>query len=88
MGYTDFDTIRYRMPDGIYPEFLPEPTQIKSIFGEYSSSIQIDQGDILYTRKMKVYKGEFPANSYNELIEFYKGVNKSYNVKLVFSTKT
>jgi len=88
MGYTDFDTIRYRMPDGIYPEFLPEPTQIKSIFGEYSSSIQIDQGDILYTRKMKVYKGEFPANSYNELIEFYKAVNKSDNVKLVFLTKT
>lgn len=88
MGYTDIDTIRYRMPDGIYPEFLPEPTNFKSVFGEYYSSVQIDRGDILYIRKIKVYRGEFPAKAYNELIEFYKAINKSDNTKLVFLTKT
>lgn len=88
MAYTDIDTIRYHMPEGIYPEFLPEPTQLKSVFGEYSSSVQIDRGDVLYVRKMKIYKGEFPAKSYNELIDFYKAINKSDNVKLVFLTKT
>lgn len=88
MGYTDMDTIRYRMPDGIYPEFLPEPVSIKSRFGEYESSITIIEGDVLYIRKVKVYKGEYPPESYGELVEFYKGINKSDNVKLVFLTKT
>lgn len=88
MGYTDLDSIRYRMPEGIYHEFLPEPTRIKSIFGEYESSVQIDKGDVIYIRKMKVYQGEFPATAYNELIDFYKAVNKADNQKLVFLTKT
>lgn len=88
MAYTDIDTIRYRMPEGIYPEFLPEPTNIKSVFGEYFSSVQIDRGDVVYIRKMKVYRGEFPAKAYTELIEFYKAINKSDNTKLVFLTKT
>lgn len=88
MGYTDLDSIRYRMPEGIYHEFLPEPTRIKSIFGEYESSVQIDKGDVIYIRKMKVYQGEFPAAAYNDLIDFYKAVNKADNIKLVFLTKT
>jgi hypothetical protein len=37
---------------------------------------------------MRVYKGEFPPNAYNELIEFYKSVSKADNVKLVFANKT
>jgi hypothetical protein len=88
MGYTDIDSIRYRMPEGIYPEFLPEPTRIKSVFGEYESSVQIDKGDVLYVRKMKVYQGEFPASTYNELIDFFKSISKADNTKLVFLTKT
>ncbi len=88
MGYTDVDSIRYRMPEGIYPEFLPEPILIKSVFGEYESSVQIDKGDVVYVRKMKVRQGEFPAATYNELIDFFKAINKADNTKLVFLTKT
>jgi hypothetical protein len=88
MGYTDLDSIRYHMPEGIYPEFLPEPVKINSRFGEYEVTVQIDEGDVVYVRKMKVFKGEYPAESYNELIDFYKSVNKADNMKLVFLTKT
>lgn len=88
MGYTDVDSIRYRMPDGIYPESLPEPILIKSVFGEYESFVQIDKGDVVYIRRMIVRQGEFPAATYNELIDFYKAINKADNTKLVFLTKT
>jgi hypothetical protein len=33
-------------------------------------------------------KGEFPAESYNELVEFYRNVNKADNTKMVFLSKT
>jgi transglutaminase-like putative cysteine protease len=86
--YTDIDTVRYKMPEGIYPEFLPEPVTLQSRFGEYESSVTIDRGDVLYIRKMKTNKGVFPPESYNELIDFYKSVNKADNTKLVFLNKT
>jgi hypothetical protein len=88
MPYIDHDRISYHLPEEIYPEFLPEPVILKSRFGEYESGFKIDQGNLIYTRKIKMNKGEFPADSYNELIEFYKNINKADHIKMVFMNKT
>src|SRR5262249_43340773 len=88
MSYSDYDTIRYHVPEEIYPEFLPEPVKIKSRFGEYESSYKIDQGLVVYTRKIIVHKGHYPASAYQEFMDFYKSVNKADNTKLVFLNKT
>ncbi len=88
MGYIDYDTIKYQIPDDIYVEHLPNPIEIKSQFGAYEASFSIDQGSVVYIRKMKRNKGRFPAESYKELTDFYKSINKADNTKLVFLTKT
>jgi hypothetical protein len=87
-SYTDIDTIRYHLPEGIYPEFLPESVKLTSRFGQYEVSYKVDQGSLVYTRKIKMVKGEFPAESYQEMIDFYKSINKADHTKLVFLSKT
>lgn len=87
-AYIDQDQISYHLPEEIYPEFIPQPVIIKSRFGEYESGFKIDQGSLIYTRKIKMNKGEFPADSYNELIEFYRSINKADHIKMVFMNKT
>jgi len=86
--YTSNDTVRYHLPESIYPEFLPEPVKLNSRFGEYEASFKVDQGSLIYTRHLKINKGEFPAESYNELIDFYKNISKADNTKVVFMSKT
>jgi len=88
LAYTDFDTVRYHVPEEIYPEYLPEPVKYKSRYGEYEASYKLDQGSLVYIRKMKMNKGTFPPESYQELIDFYKSVNKADNAKIVFLNKT
>jgi transglutaminase-like putative cysteine protease len=88
LAYIDLDTISYTVPEEIYPEYLPEPVKIKSRFGEYEASYKLDQGKLVYIRRVKMNKGEFPAESYSELIDFYKSLNKADNAKIVFLTKT
>lgn len=88
MAYTDLDTIRYHLPEGIYPEFLPEDVSIKSLFGEYEAHFQVDQGSLLYIRRVVMRKGTFPASSYQELIDFYRNISKADNTKMVFMNKT
>ncbi len=88
MAYTDIDTIQYHLPEGIYPEFLPQPVNLKSTFGEYDISFKLEQNSLLYIRKLKMNKGKFPPESYTELIEFFRNVNKADNTKLVFLNKT
>lgn len=88
MPYIDQDIVRYNLPEEIYPEFIPEAITLKSRFGEYESSFKVEQGILIYTRKIKMNKGEFPPDSYNELIDFYKSINKADHVKMVFMNKT
>ncbi|MFM7850391.1 MAG: DUF3857 domain-containing transglutaminase family protein, partial [Flammeovirgaceae bacterium] len=88
MPYIDLDSITYSIPDVLYPEFTPQPTKVTSRFGEYESSVKFDQGKLIYVRRLKMNSGEFPAESYNELIDFYKTINKADNLKLVFLNKT
>lgn len=88
LAFTDIDTIRYRIPEEIYPEFLPDPVRIQNRFGEYESSFTVDQGTLVYVRRIKMNDGYFPPESYNELIEFYRSITKSDNTKIVFLSKT
>ncbi len=87
-AFVDADTIHYQLPEEFYPEYLPEPVQLKTRFGEYESRYTVDQGELIYTRRVKMIKGEFPPESYDELVEFYKAISKADNVKMVFVNKT
>ncbi|CAN5149710.1 hypothetical protein BH09BAC3_BH09BAC3_16420 [soil metagenome] len=87
-GYIDLDSIYYLIPEELYPEFLPNPVKISSRFGEYEANFQFEQGKLIYIRKIRMNKGEFPADSYNEFVDFKKNINKSDNTKVVFLNKT
>lgn len=86
--FIELDTIHYRLPEGIYPEFLPEPMKVNSRFGEYESTFSLEEGKLLYIRKLKMNKGEYPPETYREFSEFFKGINKADNTKIVFMSKT
>ncbi len=87
-SYMDFDSIRYHVSEELYPEFVPEPINFSSRFGEYEARYTFGQGKLLYTRKVKMVPGTHSADTYNELVEFFKKINKADNLKVVFITKT
>jgi hypothetical protein len=87
-AYVDCDTIRYSFPEQLYPENLPAPVKFSNRYGEYEATFTVDNGSLIYTRRIKVNKGEFPAESYSELTEFYRNVTKADNAKVVFLNKT
>ncbi|MEO1052005.1 MAG: DUF3857 domain-containing protein [Bacteroidota bacterium] len=87
-AYYDSDTVRYHIPEGIHPEYVPEPVSITSQFGEYNAEVTVEQGVVTYIRTYKTNKGIFPPESYNEYIDFKKKVVKADKVKLVFLSKS
>lgn len=87
-AFIHVDTIRYRLPEEIYPEFVPKNVTISSRFGEYDASFTVQQGNLIYIRKLRMNKGDFPASSYQELIDFYRNISKADNTKMVFMTRT
>ena len=87
-GHVDYDTIRYTIPEALYPESVPAPIKIKSKFGEYEAAFTMDQGKVIYVRRYVINKGEYSPESYDELIDFFKKVGKADNAKIVFLNRT
>lgn len=87
-AYEKIDSIHFSFPEGLYPEFLPPPTKVESRFGSYENSYLMDAGKLVYVRKVKMLDGEFPSETYPELVEFFRNIVKADKAKLVLMTKT
>ena len=86
--YVDIDTISFKLPETMHPEYLPEPQSISSPFGTYEASYQVEQGALIYTRKITINKGEFPASEYEAWLNFYQEINKADHTKVVLRKST
>jgi hypothetical protein len=84
----DSDTIVYTIPESIYPEFVPPAIKHTSRFGTYEATFALDQGKLVYVRRLSIKEGEFPPETYQEYIDFHRNVSKADNIKLVFLSKT
>jgi len=87
-AYTDIDTVIINLPEALYPEFIPEPMKVSNRFADYEATCTFENGKVIYIRKVIMRKGRFPKESYNELIDYFKSVNKFDNLKLVLLNKT
>lgn len=82
------DSIHFSFPEGLYPEFLPPPARFVTRFGTYENEYHMDAGKLVFVRKLKMLDGEFPPDSYPELVEFFKNIVKADKAKLVLLSKT
>ncbi|MFN7747872.1 MAG: DUF3857 domain-containing transglutaminase family protein [Cyclobacteriaceae bacterium] len=87
-AYVDTDTIVVKVPQTFHPEFVPTTVSIKTRFGEYWADYKVENNTVYYIRRLKMLDGEFPPESYSELVEFFKSISKADNTKMVFVNKT
>ena len=87
-GYVDQDSIEIVIPESIHPEWVPDSTVITSSFGEYRSFYTVEQGKIIYHRSFKSNRGTFPADRYEELVNFYQAVARADQQKMVLKKTT
>lgn len=86
--FVDLDQFTIQMPEGYDTEYIPEAVEIKTKFGVYQMSCQKEQNKIHYQRRLEMNAGTFPAQSYSELVDFFKKIAKSDKNKIVLINKT
>ena len=86
--YFDSDTVVFELPDDFFLEYEPKGTSIESDFGSYESTIKTEGRKMIYTRTIKMKGGRFPKETYQELRDFYKGMVKADQMKVVLVNKT
>jgi hypothetical protein len=87
IAYTERDSLIFKLPEGYETESSPKNKNIKSDFGEYTTRLTSENGQVFYVRELKVYKGDWPKEKYQELTDFYTAVSTSDKNKLVLKQK-
>ncbi|MXV52087.1 DUF3857 domain-containing protein [Pedobacter sp. HMF7647] len=82
-GYTDVDELTFKLPGDYKIESLPENKVIKQPFGEFSVTIKKDEKSVTYTRSLILKEGNYPAEAYQQLVDFYQEIKEADNSKLV-----
>lgn len=83
LEYRDIDTVEIKIPEGYTPEAIPQPQQIVTKFGKYTSNVKVEDNKIIYYRDMQRYSGRFEPAAYNELVKFYEQIYKADRSKVV-----
>lgn len=86
-SFVHTDSLVYQLPEGYQVEYLPPTTPIESRFGSYTQRTRFEEGKLYFTRKVTLTGGFYPAESYQELLEYIKKIQKADKVKAVFVKK-
>lgn len=81
-GY-DADTITIELPSNYTLESKPEPIQITTPYGEYTAKLEYAKNMATYIRSFKWNKGEYPAEEYQKIRDFYKNIANADKAKMV-----
>ena len=82
------DTIVFNLPENLHTEYIPEEVTIESVFGSYHMRVVKKENELVYYRQLKLNKGKYGPEKYNELVEFFKGIRSADLKKAVFLNKT
>ncbi len=85
--YIDRDSVEIALPGNFEIETMPEAVNIKSKFGNYTSSVMLKENKLFYYRMMEEIAGEHPASDFTALAEFYSKVQKADRMQVVLVKK-
>ncbi len=87
-AYLDVDSILFDLPDGMQPEHLPEPVNIRAEFGKYEARYVMQGNRLLYVRKLKTTPGKYASEYYETLRLFYERIGEADKTNVVIKTNS
>jgi hypothetical protein len=84
-GYIEDDEITYTLPAGYSPDKVLLNKNLVKPFGKYTVSMHVDGRQLVYQRRLQINDGNYPKDSYQDLVDFYQAVADAdgYNMALV-----
>ncbi|MGH9823780.1 MAG: transglutaminase-like domain-containing protein, partial [Blastocatellia bacterium] len=65
------DEVKVKLPAGFSVDELPDPVKLETEFGEYSTSYQVKDGALVFSRTLIVRGGMIPVSKYAPLRAFF-----------------
>lgn len=84
-AYTE--TVRVKLPEGFDVDELPDPVKLDASFGNYSSTYEVKDGHLLFTRSLVQRASTIPADQYPSVRTFFERIRAAESSPVVLARK-
>jgi hypothetical protein len=86
-AYRDVDSVEITLPEGYTVESIPAEGNLKTPYGNYTSSVKVNGTKLTYFRKIEQHAGRFPAKEAAAIADFYTTIYKNDRSRVVLVKK-
>ena len=83
----NIDSVNIIIPSVYQIVSLPEPINLENDFGEFSTQYQVEDGLIIYKRKLSIKKSLIPSSSYKEIKNFFNQIFQEDQKAIILKKK-
>ena len=84
-AYTE--TVKIKLPDGFAVDELPDPVKLDAPFGSYSTSYEVKDGQLHFTRAFTQRASTIPADGYPQVRSFFERIRAAEQSPVVLAKK-
>jgi hypothetical protein len=79
------ETIIFTLPQGFVVDETPDPVNVETSFGKYSTKYEVKDGKLYFTRKLLTNRATIPVEKYNTVKDFYEQIVKAEQARVVLA---
>jgi hypothetical protein len=84
-AYTE--TVRFKLPEGFNVDELPDPVKLETAFGNYASTYEVKDGQLVFTRTLVQRATIIPAAQYSAVRNFFERIRAAEASPVVLAKK-
>ena len=84
-AYTE--TVRVKLPEGFAVDELPDPVKLEAAFGNYASTYEVKDGQLIFTRSLVQRAVTIPADQYATVRNYFQRVRAAEQAPVVLARK-
>jgi hypothetical protein len=84
-AYTE--TVRVKLPQGFDVDEMPDALKLDTAFGNYASTYEVKDGQLIFTRTFATRAGTIPVEQYQSVRNFFERIRAAEQAPVVLAKK-
>jgi uncharacterized protein DUF3857 len=81
------EKVTFNLPTGFVVDEMPDPVKLETPFGKYSTSYDVKDGKLLFTRSLTMNRGTVGVDKYDDVRNFFSKVRDAEQAPVVLLRK-
>ena len=81
------ENVSFKLPAGFVVDEMPDPVKLDTAFGSYTTTYEVKDGHLLFSRKLVQRASTIPVEQYNSVRSFFERIRAAEQAPVVLVRK-